>query len=77
MSLIKQHIYGKMIFQVLDIEFDFVDSEGELPYDEQAAIVQDIIGEPWQADDEDDLIEEITCSTGFCINSINYRNILK
>ena len=35
-------------------------------------IIQDSIG-CWEAEDEDDLIEEITTATGWCINNINYE----
>ena len=31
----------------------------------------------WEADDEDDLIEEITTSSGWCIKSIDYDIQLK
>ena len=31
----------------------------------------------WEADDEDDLIEEITCNAGWCIKSIDYEIQLK
>jgi len=31
----------------------------------------------WEAEDEDDLVDEITCASGWCIKSINYRIILK
>jgi hypothetical protein len=31
----------------------------------------------WEADDEDDLVEEITCATGWCIKSIDYIHVLK
>ena len=30
-----------------------------------------------EADDEDDMIEEITSTTGWCVNSIDYRIVLK
>jgi hypothetical protein len=30
----------------------------------------------WIADDEEDLVEEITNATGWCIKSIDYRIIL-
>ena len=39
-------------------------------------IVNDNLG-VWEADDEDDLIEEITASTGWCIKSIDYDIQLK
>ena len=31
----------------------------------------------WEADDEDDLIEEVTCNAGWCIKSIDYEIQLK
>ena len=31
----------------------------------------------WEADDEDDLIEEITAAAGWCIKSIDYEIQLK
>ena len=65
-----------MKFNVTDVEFDFTDSQGELEVWEQEQIVQNNIG-CLDADDEDDLIEEITASTGWCIKSINYDIQLK
>ena len=65
-----------MMYQVTDIEFDFVDSEGELPDDIQADIVDDILGTFWEVDDGDDLVEEVTAATGFCVKSIDYRHVL-
>ena len=64
-----------MTYLVTDIEFDFNDSlseEYQLTLDEQSQIIQDSIG-CWQAEDEDDLIEEITTATGWCIKNINYE----
>ena len=69
-----------MQFQVTEIEFDFDDDYAEgwendpIP---QQEIIDETIGQIWEADDEDDLIEEITCASGWCINSIDYRIILK
>tara|TARA_B100000131_G_scaffold135725_1_gene132327 strand:- start:96 stop:293 length:198 start_codon:yes stop_codon:yes gene_type:complete len=65
-----------MNYLVTDIEFDFTDSQGELDDWEQEQIVQNNIGY-WEASDDDDLIEEITASTGWCIKSINYEVLLK
>ena len=68
-----------MQFQVTKIEFDFDDDYNEgwendpIP---QKEIIDETIGTIWEADDEDDLIEEITTATGWCINSIDYRHIL-
>jgi len=68
-----------MQFQVTDIEFDFDDD-----YDEgwegdpipQQQIIDEVTNTIWEADDEDDLVEEITCATGWCIKSIDYLIVL-
>jgi len=65
-----------MLFQITEIEFDFEDSEGILPEEHQKPIIEDVIGEIWEAEDEDDLVEEITCATGWCIKSLDYRIVL-
>ena len=64
-----------MQFQVTQIEFDFDDSFDVENYDQD--VIDEVKATIWDADDEDDLIEEITSATGWCINSIDYRNILK
>ncbi len=67
-----------MQFQVTEIEFDF-DSYDEYVWNsnEQQKLIDETIGQIWEADDEEDLVEEITCATGWCIKSIDYRIILK
>ena len=68
-----------MKFNVTEVEFDFNDSlseEYQLPFDEEIA-VRDLALGVWEADDEDDLIEEITCASGWCIKSIDYNIQLK
>jgi len=64
-----------MQFQVTEIEFDFDDEDEMDAYDKDRYSCE-VIGQIWEADDEDDLIEEITCATGWCIKSIDYRHIL-
>jgi hypothetical protein len=64
-----------MQFQVTDIEFDF-DSDDDFPEHGFSNITDETIGMIWEADDEDDLIEEITAATGWCIKSIAYRHVL-
>ena len=66
-----------MQFRITDIEFDFEDSQGELPYDEQVALVDDVMSITWDAADNEDLVEVITCSTGFCVKSIDYCYVLR
>ena len=72
---------NKMKFQVTDIKFDCsLDdcdyTESERIYTEEM-MNESYIGTIWEADDGDDLIEEITAVAGWCINSIDYRIILK
>ena len=66
-----------MQFQITQIDFDFIDADGTLPIDIQDEIIGEYIGTFWDADDEDDLIEEISCASGWCIKSIDYRHVLK
>jgi hypothetical protein len=69
-----------MLFQVTEIEFDFDDFDNAYPdelddsYKQQ--ITEETIGQIWEADDEDDLVDEITSATGWCIKSIDYRHVL-
>ena len=65
-----------MKYLVRVVEFDFSDSIGVLDTWEQEQIVKNNIG-VWEADDEDDLIDEITTGTGWCIKSIDYVLQLK
>ena len=68
----------KMKFNVTEIEFDFDDGDFDDPitFEEQVQITHDNLG-VWEADDEDDLIEEVTTASGWCIKSINYDIQLK
>tara|TARA_B100000513_G_scaffold65032_1_gene25657 strand:+ start:187 stop:384 length:198 start_codon:yes stop_codon:yes gene_type:complete len=65
-----------MKYLVNAIEFDFSDSIGVLDTWEQEQIVKNNLG-VWEADDDDDLIDEITTGTGWCIKSIDYVLQLK
>ena len=64
-----------MQFQVTDIEFDF-DDEDELDDDYKSDLFEEVLGQIWEAVDEEDLVEEITSATGWCIKSIDYRHVL-
>ena len=68
-----------MKFLVTDIEFDFntdMPDYYSVSFDDQQLIVNDNLG-VWEADDEDDLIEEVTNNAGWCIKSIDYEIQLK
>jgi c-di-AMP phosphodiesterase-like protein len=61
-----------MLLKLTDIEFDFEDSSGELPYDEQVAVAKSVIGEVFEVDNEDELSDLISDQTGWCVNSLDY-----
>jgi len=65
-----------MKFNVTEVEFDFTDSQGSITFDEEIE-VRDLALGVWEADDEEDLIEEVTTASGWCIKSINYEVQLK
>jgi len=62
-----------MKFLVTEIEFDF-DDTAPMGYREDLAC--EVCTTIWDADDEDDLVEEITAATGWCIKSLDYRHAL-
>ena len=62
-----------MKFNVTEVEFDFDDDyveESKLTFDEEIEI-RDLALGVWDAEDEDDLIEEVTTACGWCIKSID------
>tara|TARA_B100000575_G_scaffold148577_1_gene118509 strand:- start:43 stop:276 length:234 start_codon:yes stop_codon:yes gene_type:complete len=77
-----------MLFYVNDIEFDFDDDEANTICNSdldtffiasnsvRREVVEENLG-VWEADNEDDLIEEITAASGWCIKSIDYEHQLK
>jgi len=66
-----------MQFLITSIDFDFEDDDFELPPTEQESLIKEVMSTIWKASDPDDLVEEITCATGFCIKSIDYKHVLK
>lgn len=70
-----------MLFQVTQIDFDLSTDDDTISEQEtdrlQQELHEEICTTIWEADDEDDLIEEITCVTGWCIKSIDYVHILR
>ena len=56
---------------VESIEFDFSDSMGTIPEEEQKFITENALG-LWHVDDESELVDKISDVTGWCIKSIDY-----
>ena len=68
-----------MKYNVTEVEFDFNDDyaeESKLTFDEEIA-VRDLALGVWEADNEDDMIDEITTATGYLIKNIYYDIQLK
>ncbi len=67
-----------MQFQVTDIAFDFSDDVYDEPITDEykEELREGVFGTVWEAEDDDDLVEEITSATGWCINSIEFVNIV-
>ena len=69
-----------MKYNVTEIEFDFDDGikldDSKLTFDEEIE-VRDLALGVWEANDEDDLLDEITAATGWCIENIYYEVQLK
>ena len=71
-----------MRFLVTECEFDLNDDydmskDDRLNLNELQIELEDSTVGVWEADDEDDLIEEITSASGWCIKSIDYDIQLK
>ena len=77
-----------MNYNVTNIVFDFDDDEAntvcnsdlETFFIASNSVREEVIERyrgVWEADDEDDLIEEITAAAGWCIKSIDYDIQLK
>ena len=76
-QLRKLSIYKPMKYRITEINLDFEDDNYELPPSEQQEILSEVMSTTWEASDADDLVEEITSATGFCVNSIDYCFVLQ
>ena len=54
-------------------DYDFIQPISSI---ERVRITEEIIGSIWDANDEDDLVEEITAAHGWLIESIDYTHVL-
>ena len=68
-----------LLYNVTDIKFDFnddLDPIYSVSKEDQELITREHLG-VWEADDHDDLIEEITCNSGWLIQFLDYEIQLK
>ena len=75
-QLRKLSIYKPMQYRITEIDIDFTDSLDDITQEEQSEVIDEVLATTWEACDADDLVEEITCSTGFCVKSIDYCYVL-
>ena len=71
-----------MNYLVKSCEFDLQDDydmskDDRINFDELQVELEDQTVGVWEAEDEDDLIEEITTASGWCIKTIDYEVQLK
>jgi hypothetical protein len=66
-----------MKLQITDIEFDLTDDCGEYIDTEmlQDQLQSVYIGQFWDVTEEDELADLISDKSGWCVNSINYKQI--
>ena len=70
-----------MKYQITSIQFDCSLDDTE-DWDESDQIMTEerlsdvYVGQFWDADDEEDLIDEISTASGWCIKELDYRIIL-
>ena len=64
-----------MQFQVTQIEFDFDDGFEDGIHAQE--VIDEVLATTWEASDADDLVEEITSATGWCVESIDYCYVLQ
>ena len=77
-QLRKLSIYKPMQFLITHVDFDIDDSiyDPDVNVITSEELALNYVGEIWEANDEDDLIEEITNDSGYCILSIDYSHVL-
>ena len=66
-----------MKLQITDIEFDLTDDCGEYIDTEllQDRLQSVYIGQFWDVTEEDELVDLISNKSGWCVNSIQYKEI--
>ena len=70
-----------MQFLITDIKFDCslddIDWTIKDQLETEEMLPLEYIGSVWEADDEDDLIAELTCASGWLISEIDYKLVSK
>ena len=66
-----------MIFQITESDFDCSLDDADWSESDRVTTEERLsevyVGQFWEADDEEDLIDEISTASGWCVKSIDFR----
>ena len=68
-----------MKYKITQIEFDFdddYDEEGEISDELKEEIYDDVMFRIWEVEEEEELVDEITDYSGWCVKSIDYQEVI-
>lgn len=68
-----------MKYKITQIEFDFdddYDGEGEISDELKEEIYDDVMFRIWEVENEEELVDEITDYSGWCVKSIDYQEVI-
>ena len=68
-----------MKYKITQIEFDFdddYDEEGEISDELKEEIYDDGMFRIWEVEEEEELVDEITDYSGWCVKSIDYQEVI-
>ena len=64
-----------MKVKVLNVVIDFSDSDGDVSKEDQDEIKNSIIDKVFEVDEEDDIADEISNITGWCVSSVSFETV--
>ena len=62
----------QVLVTAINLDFDGTDTDYRVKPDEQIEIEQDVLG-IWEVESEDDLVDKISDTIGWCVNWIDYQ----
>lgn len=68
-----------MKYKITQIEFDFdddYDEEGEISDELKEEIYDDVMFRIWEVEEEEELVDEITNHSGWCVKAIDYQEVI-
>jgi hypothetical protein len=80
--ILRASTHHPMLYQITEIKFDCtVDDDTDYwslsdQICTEEKLAEEYVGTVWEAEDGDDLIDEVSTASGWCILSIDYRHVL-